>query len=196
MSKQEKELQEEQIVNKKLIIMIIVTVLLLPFVIMTYVNNLNKIEETLAENPYYEESIDNIEKEADKHEEIIKISNSYCDNITISTEPKLEKYIYYNTVQDNCAMITQENSKLIGEYTTKAYKKATSLKEKWEETFPDVANEEGNKHFTYGKQTIKNKNGNIIGFVVTLTYNNSFIGKTYALNPNTDEWELIKTNKY
>lgn len=114
------------------------------------------------------------------------INNSNCDRDLNPINSIYNKYIYYNTIKNGCAMITEDNSKYIAEYTAKAYNKAVSLKSKWEDTYIESKSDETGT-FAYGKYTIKNKNGNILGFAITLTYNTS----VYALDSN-DNWVLIK----
>lgn len=122
----------------------------------------------------------------------LKVTNSYCDKDLEPTEGNFKNYIYYGAVKDGCALIETENSNYVAEYSKKAYSKATSLKSKWDEKYKKDGE---NISYSYGKYTIKNKNGNTLGWAVTLTYNNGLKYETYALD-SSDNWVLVKSNQF
>ena len=195
------EEKKDKKTQKQLITLIVLTMILLPFVLKTFIDTKNKKEEPKKSvwntNSEQKDTIkdDNNdsssgEEENDKNDLKSKIKNSYCDTYLTPEDSVYKDYIYYSTVVDNCALIANENNELISEYTLKAYNKALKEKSKWSKKF---SNKENNSQVSlaYGKFTIKNKNGNILGFAVTITVNKSNETKIYALTKD-NEWELVK----
>lgn len=187
--------------NTKLFIALtILIIILIPFTISIYNNR--QEEKKNKENSFYVEETENTNtKENLDNKEIIdekenvgsQIVNSYCDTDLIPEEKDYEEFIYYSAIDNGCALIEKENSKVVGDYTTKAYNKALSLKSDWSNKYQKES--DNNTSFTYGKYTVRNRNGNILGWAVTLTYNTGLKFETYALDKNND-WQLIKNNKY
>jgi hypothetical protein len=221
---QEQTNQSKKSNTKTLIALILLIIILIPFTISVYNKNSNKIDDEKT-NPFYEEKVNNdnddiIDKTTVDSEPLQEpvtekttttvtnnkntsttaatttqatIKNSYCDTNLTPVDGDFKNYIYYSAVHEGCALIEKENSKIVGEYTTKAYNKALNLKGKWADKYATENN--NNTSYTYGKFTIKNSNGNTIGWAVTLTYNTGLKFETFALDSN-DEWHLVKNNKY
>lgn len=195
------EEKKDKKTQKQLIALIALTIILLPFVLRTFIETKNKKEEPNKSvwntNSEQKDTIkDNNNdspsegKKDNKDNLKSKIKNSYCDTYLTPEDSVYKDYIYYNTVVDNCVLIANDNNELISEYTLKAYNKALKEKSKWSEKF---SNKENNSQVSlaYGKFTVKNKNGNILGFAVTITVNKASETKVYALTKD-DEWELVK----
>lgn len=198
------EEKKDKKTQKQLIVLIALTIILLPFVLRTFIETKNKKEEPKKSvwntNSEQKDIIKDNNNDSPSEEEKnnknnkdnleSKIKNSYCDTYLTPENSVYKDYIYYSTVVDNCALIADDNNELISEYTLKAYNKALKEKSKWSEKF---SNKENNSQVSlaYGKFTIKNKNGNILGFAVTITVNKSNETKIYALTED-NEWELVK----
>ena len=222
---QEQTTQSKKSNTKTLIALILLIIILIPFTTSVYNKNSNKIDDKKTNPFYEEkvnndndDIIDKTTVDSEPLQEPVTekttttvnnnknastttaptttqatIKNSYCDTNLTPIDGDFKNYIYYSAVHEGCALIEKENSKIVGEYTTKAYNKALNLKSKWANKYATENN--NNTSYTYGKFTIKNSNGNTIGWAVTLTYNTGLKFETFALDSN-DEWHLVKNNKY
>lgn len=188
----------ESNINKNLIIVIIAILVLTPIAIFTTLNKKDSPkssnEATVIENKKNSDidssgqtsvkTPENGQKKADA------IHNSYCDMDLTPTINYLKDYIYTSAVTDGCAIISTENPEYISKKTTEAYNKAVVMKDKWLKQYSDKVDTASMVNFVFGQYTILNKNGNTLGWVITLSYHIGLNGAQYYLNTN-DEWVLI-----
>ena len=195
---------EDKLITRNLILIIIVTLILIPIAVFTFV--LRKSDTATPSQKASGEASEAItpnsgelgadSKKASKtpkkgkldDNENYIIKNSYCDSDLTPVNSKYGKYIYYSAIKDNCALVIDENLDYYNEFQVSSYSKAISMKNAWLEQYKNVWEKTTSPiNFTYGKYTILNENGNLLGWTLTLSYNSGMEGYQYALD-KTDKW--------